>query len=81
MEREKLSHCHMITVHSPKYNIHNNKEVYFRFTQDGMIANREHAKFYKEMYEDMELFLNKLTYKEIDTIIGFFDKLNRNLLR
>lgn len=53
----------------------NKKDVYYKLTSQGEIANIAHSNYHKEQYSNMEEYINKLSLEEINTIKNFLDEL------
>jgi len=58
-----------------QYRMNNNKkEVYYRLTTTGKIANTEHSKYHEKTYQIMTHYLDELTPDNIKIINTFLDK-------
>jgi len=59
-----------------QYNVTNNKkEVYYRLTAKGMIANFGHAKHHEKAYEQLNQYIEDLDDDKVETISLFFDEI------
>ena len=57
---------------------HNKKEVYYRLTTNGKIANAEHSKYHEKMYLTMTQYLDELEPDNIKVINTFLEKVTDN---
>ena len=56
----------------------NNKEVYYRLTEQGQNANSGHSKHHKELYQNLIKYLADLTPEQMKTVNTFLDRLIEN---
>ena len=56
----------------------NNKEVFYRLTELGKMANLGHSNHHKEVYQNIFQYLNDLNENHIKTINTFLDSLTDN---
>ncbi|MBC3886776.1 MarR family transcriptional regulator [Acetobacterium paludosum] len=62
-----------------QYNtVSNKKEVYYRLTDKGEIANLGHDKHHKEVYKKLNQYIDSLEDDKIEIINTFLDKLINN---
>lgn len=63
-----------------KYKIETNKkEVYFKLTELGNVANQSHYNFHEQAYKNIVEYLDKLKPNQINAILGFLDIYIENL--
>ena len=53
----------------------NKKDVYYKLTDQGKIANSAHKNYHKKQYNYMEEYIEGLSTEEIKTINHFLDEL------
>jgi DNA-binding MarR family transcriptional regulator len=53
----------------------NMKEVYYRLTAQGEIANKTHAAYHQEQYATMQAYVDSLSSEEQNVISAFLDAL------
>lgn len=59
-----------------QYRLRNNKkDIYYRLTGEGTIANTVHSQYHKEQYDEMTTYLNKLDDAQIHLINDFLEHL------
>lgn len=62
-----------------QYRMNNNmKEVYYRLTTTGKIANTEHSNYHQKVYHNMAQYLDELNLENIKIINTFLDKVVNN---
>jgi len=57
----------------------NKKEVYFKLTEEGHIADKGHTLFHKKTYQTVSSYLDQLEVDQVDIINDFFSKMNETL--